>query len=128
MYMKTNSDVVWVLVIYLLLIKSELYRVSLKYIFFMTKACFKYNLLPCFICSLLGFFFSIYILPLCNHRCIAVVNTLYMFRPGFFLEVGKTIWLFLSRITYRMYTHSSYNDVHDINLMDFDWAALRSIN
>lgn len=37
MYMKTNSDVVWVLVIYLLLIKSELYRVSLKYTFFMTK-------------------------------------------------------------------------------------------
>lgn len=37
MYMKTNSDVVWVLVIYLLLIKSELYRVSLEYIFFMTK-------------------------------------------------------------------------------------------
>lgn len=37
MYTKTNSDVVWVLVIYLLLKKSELYRVLLKYIFFMTK-------------------------------------------------------------------------------------------
>lgn len=35
--MKTNSDVVWVLVIYLSLIMSELYRVSLEYIFFMTK-------------------------------------------------------------------------------------------
>lgn len=37
MYTKTNSDVVWVIVIYLSLIMSELYRVLLKYIFFMTK-------------------------------------------------------------------------------------------
>lgn len=37
MYTKTNSDMVWVLVIYLLLKKSELNRVLLKYIFFMTK-------------------------------------------------------------------------------------------
>lgn len=37
MCMKINLDVVWVLVIYLLLIKFELYCVLFKYIFFMIK-------------------------------------------------------------------------------------------
>lgn len=128
MYMKINLDVVWVLVIYLLLIKFELYCVLFKYIFFMIKVCFKYNLLLCFICSLFGFFFFIYILLLCNYRCIVVVNILYMFCLGFFFEVGKMIWLFLLWIIYRMYIYLSYNDVYDINLMDFDWVVLRLIN